>query len=141
MDDAKSITEGKRLCPGCIKNLPAYLFRGKSRFCMECVNLRGIKDSPPVARTRIDEQLKSYGLTYVSYKRRYEIQGRRCAICSELREWSGFGKLPFCVDHDHRTGKVRGLLCSQCNSGLGFFRDNRDSLINAITYLDRSNHS
>jgi len=138
MDTTPSSTEPKKLCPGCIKNLPLYLFRNKT-FCMEYVTLRGMKNAPrSSSHPRIDERLKQYGLTYISYKRRYEIQGRRCAICSELREWDGSGKLPFAVDHDHATGFVRGLLCTQCNLGLGCFKDRRDSLINAITYLDRS---
>lgn len=141
MDTQNCTTEeSKRLCPACIKNLPSYLFRGKSKFCVECVNLRGVRDAEPATKlTRLDERLKAYGLTYHSYRRLYELQARRCGICSEIREWDGTGKLPFVVDHDHATGKVRGLLCAQCNSGLGFFRDRRDSLINAITYLDRAN--
>jgi hypothetical protein len=40
-----------------------------------------------------------------------------------------------CVDHSHRTGKVRGLLCIECNTGLGRFEDKLQILINAIHYL------
>jgi hypothetical protein len=58
-------------------------------------------------------------------------QESKCAICKQ-----DFGVE--CVDHDHKTGHVRGLLCKACNLGLGYFRDNKLSLANAITYLDDS---
>jgi len=101
MASAESNIESKKLCPGCIKNLPLCLFRGKT-FCMECATLRGIKDAPPAAppwRIRIDERLRQYGLTYFSYKRRYETQGRRCAICSELRGWTTITPPAMCADY------------------------------------------
>jgi hypothetical protein len=40
------------------------------------------------------------------------------------------------VDHDHETGEVRGLLCNRCNTGLGFFADNRGYMRRALTYLE-----
>jgi Recombination endonuclease VII len=58
-------------------------------------------------------------------------QDNRCAICSH--ESSAPGDL--IIDHDHQTGRVRGLLCSNCNSGLGFFRDNSAALLQAVAYL------
>lgn len=56
-------------------------------------------------------------------------QNKRCAICDKP-----FGK--FCVDHDHATTKVRGLLCPNCNVGLGMFKDNALFLKQAISYLE-----
>ena len=53
---------------------------------------------------------------------------KNCQICDKP-----FGHKV--VDHDHKTGKIRGLLCRQCNFGLGHFRDNPDSLEKAATYL------
>lgn len=58
-------------------------------------------------------------------------QGNCCAIC---RLW--FTKTPH-VDHDHKTGRVRGLLCNHCNSGLGHFRDSPENLASAQAYLTR----
>lgn len=59
-------------------------------------------------------------------------QGGRCAICASDMgtEWQ--------VDHDHATGKVRGLLCSPCNRGLGLFKDAPHLLRSAISYLTKS---
>ncbi len=51
----------------------------------------------------------------------------QCKICGS--------KIGLVVDHCHTTNKVRGILCQKCNSGLGFFKDNIDSLNNAIKYL------
>lgn len=74
--------------------------------------------------------LKNYGLTPEDYEMLLVNQEERCAICGEtpLR-----GVLY--VDHDHETGKVRGLLCGACNSGLGQFRDDPNVLRAAIDYL------
>ena len=57
-----------------------------------------------------------------------------CPICKESLDWSG---IPH-VDHDHETGEFRGVLCGQCNVGLGSFRDNVTSLENAKQYLKKN---
>jgi len=56
-----------------------------------------------------------------------ESQGHLCAICGS--------KERLCIDHDHETGFVRGALCNACNTGLGMFKDNQQSLMAAIGYL------
>ena len=55
-------------------------------------------------------------------------QGGVCAICGRPD--------PEHVDHDHETGAVRGILCFNCNGGLGQFRDSIDSLLTAASYLE-----
>lgn len=65
-------------------------------------------------------------------------QGNKCAICGKEIYLFGSKKSNTAhVDHDHITGKVRGLLCQECNTGLGKFRDNPLFLANAIKYLER----
>lgn len=68
-----------------------------------------------------------------------ELQGGGCAICGRLQRE---GERAFHIDHDHSTGKLRGILCSGCNLGLGHFADDVDSLAEAIKYVEhyRSGH-
>ncbi len=62
-----------------------------------------------------------------------------CAICKKEETVKNRGKIRcLAIDHCHTTGKVRGLLCSRCNTGLGLFKDNPEYLQNAITYLYNS---
>ena len=74
----------------------------------------------------------SYGLTPESVEELWDEQNRRCAICGKPIPKEGRGMF---IDHDHDTGKVRGLLCQHCNMGLGMFRDDVSNLQNAIEYL------
>lgn len=71
--------------------------------------------------------------TTVNYDRLYQVQQGRCAVCkkhqTEVKKRLG-------ADHDHTTGKIRGLLCDPCNRGLGLFKDNIELLLAAINYLE-----
>lgn len=81
-------------------------------------------------RFRGDRLRREYGLSLEKYDELLSQQGGRCAICKHPPSGRTLS-----VDHDHSTGKVRGLLCNQCNSALGFFNDNEDRLAAALTYL------
>ena len=76
---------------------------------------------------------RKYGLTVDDYNKMYKEQNGKCAICKTDCLSERFGK--FDVDHDHETGKIRGLLCNKCNTGLGLFKDNVEHLKSAIEYL------
>ncbi len=78
--------------------------------------------------------LKKYGLTLVGYDRLYNRQKGCCAICGR-HQWELNRALD--VDHNHKTDKVRGLLCGDCNRGLGCFKDSRGCLVKAIQYLTK----
>ena len=74
--------------------------------------------------------LKSrYGMTIEDYYKLLEKQNNKCSIC----KLEAIKTLD--VDHDHKTGVVRGLLCEGCNTGLGKFQDNPDLLGKALLYL------
>ena len=81
------------------------------------------------------QQLAIYGLTLEDYDAMLLEQNGGCAICSKEETISGKGVLS--VDHDHKSGKVRGLLCDTCNRGLGHFFDNTEYLTNAVLYLQQ----
>lgn len=81
-----------------------------------------------------NQMLKAnYGLTLDEVEEIIYRQGNCCAICREpiYMEYAR----SFHVDHDHKTRRVRGILCGPCNRGLGCFKDSISSLERAITYL------
>lgn len=74
---------------------------------------------------------RTYGLTLEQYAAMVEAQGGVCAICGKPPP----GKFPLCVDHDHDTGRIRGLLCNPCNSLMGRWGDDAEILMAAARYL------
>lgn len=75
----------------------------------------------------------SYGITVEDYEKLFKAQKGKCAICGTSDP--GQGKKHLCVDHCHKTGKVRGLLCHQCNRALGLLSDSAKILEKSIKYL------
>jgi hypothetical protein len=76
----------------------------------------------------------TYGITLEDETRMIKEQSGRCAICGDPLNSPGIAG-PFCIDHDHSTGKIRGLLCDKCNRGIGCFNDDPKNLKSAIEYL------
>jgi hypothetical protein len=72
-----------------------------------------------------------YGIDVPDYERILEEQGGGCYICGKKPE----PKRALDIDHDHKTGKVRGLLCSNHNRGLGMLGDDIKSLVKVLEYL------
>lgn len=99
-------------------------------------------NSARVLRTRIHAtRLRMlYGITATDYDRMLSKQDGRCAICRKPETALGRGGKPkrISVDHCHATGLVRGLLCHRCNSGIGKFLENIETLEAAIDYLRSS---
>ena len=83
------------------------------------------------ARSR---SLRKYGLTPAEYDEMVETQNGRCMICNSDQPGTESGYWP--VDHDHATRRVRALLCSACNAGLGLFGDDAARLRAAADYLE-----
>jgi hypothetical protein len=81
-----------------------------------------------------NQYLKKYGITLDQYGRMAEAQGDKCALCGKAETTSN--KTRLCVDHDHLTGKVRRLLCSNCNRAMGLFRDDPALLRAAAQYIE-----
>lgn len=86
-------------------------------------------------RERLKKQMRAghlrrrYGLTVEQYNEMVITQHGVCWIC--------YIKKPLFIDHNHTSGRVRGLLCDECNKGLGHFRENKDHLLAAIHYLEK----
>lgn len=78
-------------------------------------------------------RLKILGITEAEYNAMLEAQEHCCAICRTDKPWTRSGA--WAVDHDHVTGKVRGLLCHSCNLGLGKFNDDAEILLAAAEYV------
>lgn len=83
---------------------------------------------------RIAQRLRKYGISFDDYQKLLEKQNGKCAICGSNIGDSVGNRLY--VDHNHKTGKVRGLLCSNCNFGIGSLKDSVEILKKAIEYLE-----
>ena len=92
-------------------------------------SLKGIESS------RRAHLKRTYGLSLEEFNEKLKSQNNKCAICNNVETRDKHNV--FAVDHCHKTGKIRGLLCWKCNSGLGLYNDNKQLLINAIKYLKK----
>jgi len=120
-----------KLCKKCNTKRPSkQCYKDKSRvdglaaYCKQCDD----------DRTRRKQLLSKYGISDEGYRELLNSQGGVCAIClapsdpDRKRKW-------FCVDHDHGTGEVRGILCSGCNKALGLLGDDWKVVLRAAQYL------
>lgn len=122
-----------KVCTICKINEPE-VFRKR---CRDCITKFYSKTLPKTGLVGTPEwtlkmKLKRYTLTSNQYDELMRSQDSKCAICNMVPE-------TICVDHDHVTGKVRGLLCDRCNKGLGFFKDNLTYLESAMHYIATGN--
>lgn len=122
-----------KYCPKCRKTKPAEMFNvdrqrsdGRCGYCKACrVTYRASLGSNEYSRTW--HLKKKYGITPEQRKSTAEAQNNLCAACGERR--------PLVVDHCHKTGRVRGLLCSQCNRALGFLGDDPARVLALHVYI------
>ena len=107
---------------------------GLHSHCKKCRSEYG-KNRPFPMRRRQNIKGK-YGISTEDYRSMHDAQGGCCAICGQKGNVIIDGiDDSLRIDHDHSTGVVRGLLCHQCNHGLGNFKDSPENLSNAIDYL------
>ena len=91
------------------------------------------KENPDVYRNL--HYKNKFGITLKEYRGMLKSQNKKCAICGNGKSANPNGRR-LSVDHDHKTGRVRALLCGNCNAGLGSFMDNSKLLRKAISYLE-----
>lgn len=107
---------------------------GLQNYCKPCQQV--VNTSRDVFVMREQQRQRSYGVTPARYRALERAQFRSCVACKVpfglLEPWDVH------VDHDHATGAVRGLLCRDCNKGLGLFHDKPAALMAAARYLRAS---
>mgnify|MGYP003595630443 CR=1 FL=1 len=133
-----------KYCPSCTKTLDTSLFyksKGTySSYCKSCWKIKVTsKQKKPTKEKLRDYILKhKFNIPFNDYMDIYNSQGGRCAICGkEISIWAETKDYTSvaCVDHNHTTGEVRGLLCNHCNTGIGLLQENPVILNSAINYL------
>ena len=164
-DDLVKVKEQKCTKCGKVKSYkeftpsPAHPSTGLSSHCRQCTAERSkdyrdrkkagspqrgfLKEEGPNGRwsdpnyQHREKMFKKYGIRVEDYNRMFAQQKGCCAICG--RHQSVFKK-KLNIDHNHTTGKVRGLLCINCNHGIGQFKDSQELLLKAHKYLEIDNN-
>lgn len=124
-----------RDCAFCGKTLPLEkIRRGERSFCSrDCKEAERARSGRTAVAARKSRLKVFYGLTVEEVD---AMAAEGCQICGTT-DWPGRHARPH-VDHDHKTGKVRGILCSECNTGLGKFKDDPALTQAATAYLERT---
>lgn len=143
--DEGSLEAGSRVCRVCEirQDMSQFRYTNKNRTARRrvCNGCFGKQNKSWVQANRESVRANSfryklktaYGLTEEQYDDMLALQDGRCLICR--REFASDRRLVPHVDHCHETGRVRGILCFTCNTGIGKFNDNIEWLEAAIAYL------
>lgn len=127
-----------KICKRCNKNKSLSCFNkaknSKDRlksWCVECCS-KWNKNTQTPEQTRSYNLKKKYGLSVEEYNQMFLTQEGKCKICSTHQSEL---KKRLYVDHCHATGKVRGLLCHNCNLAIGYFQDNSQLMLKGANYV------
>ena len=96
--------------------------------CKSCVNTKS-KINTDKDKVKDAYYRRTYGISTQDFDALYLSQGRVCLICKT-------DSSRLCVDHNHLTCEIRGILCNSCNTALGHFKDSKELLLNAYKYLE-----
>ena len=145
---ARIFTETQASCSKCVSMKIFSEFHrcagqphGISYWCKECANRLArvhhahhrANDAQFKVKARNCYTKRKYGLTLEQYTDRLAAQNFECGICGKFLDYKGHNTH---LDHCHKTGKLRGFLCTNCNRGLGHFQDSVVNLENAQLYLE-----
>ena len=134
----------QRKCKKCGEEKEINLFvkapkcnQGRTYECYSCRReyMNGIYKETTYSTKRKHLLMKNYGITIEDYNEMFSKQKGRCAICNKHQSDL---ERTLNVDHCHSTGKVRGLLCQNCNTGIGLLQDDCDVLLSAAKYLQEN---
>lgn len=128
-----------KVCSKCKEKKPSHKFHinnnrdGLAATCNECVRIYYLQNRKQYAENKL---WRRYGITKIQYESMLKLQNGVCAICGKMETKKQYGKVQILsVDHDHITGRIRGLLCFGCNTKLGIL-ENKDWLRKAKRYLE-----
>lgn len=114
-----------KICNICGKSKSIIFFGAKRSDCSICQRSRKL--------------FNYYGINSDEYERLLLEQNNKCACCLSSNAKNRHNR--FVVDHCHDTGKVRGLLCDKCNTGIGSLSDSLEGILQAVAYLKRFEHA
>ena len=128
-ENRELLIQGLKRCSNCNRVKPVRLFHKHhgGRLHPHCKACRKKAGASNYARHRYYE--KTYGLTLEEYEKILEAQQGKCFICQ------GGSTKNLAVDHNHKNGRVRGLLCTPCNSILARWKDDPQAVRRALLYL------
>ncbi len=146
----------RKTCARCNKDKPLHCFGkqaknpdglnyrckicDKKRYDGRCARIRENPVAYEEHRRKMREKrlMADFGMEEKDFQNMLSAQGGLCAVCNRPeKRMNRRGVRRLCVDHDHATGKVRALLCCDCNSAIGLFEENTDLLHAAIAYLQK----
>ena len=146
----------EKLCRICKETKPLSKFHKSKRHssgvkneCAECTNeylrkhyRKNYQGTEKFKRKNTNYHYKrKYGIEYNEYLQMCEERNNRCDICGIEKVSAGNqsrgSKDHLVLDHCHETGKIRGILCQECNQGIGLLKDNTQNFKNAIKYLEK----
>jgi len=111
----------------------------RHRYCLSCMNehRRSYRLRPSAKASEIaTHRRRSYGVEPEEYERMVAAQRNLCAVCRNPETATRRGAVKtLAVDHDHATGRVRGLLCGRCNTALGLLKDDHVTVASLFRYL------
>ena len=105
-----------QLCTNCYKEKHSSDFSKNQTICKECQRKYHLR--------------KKYGITQAHYDKMYDEQEGKCYLCDKK-----VTRYKLAVDHCHKTGRVRKLLCTSCNAALGMLKEDKQTLSNMISYI------
>jgi hypothetical protein len=144
-------TTPSKFCPGCRNERPIDAFgvdrkrpNGRDPYCRDCKRSRNRdtyhrnKHKRDISKCVATTKRCKYGISREEHDLLVRVHAGRCAICGRPETMVRRGKVQaLCIDHDHRSGKVRGLLCSFCNLVIGYAREDAEILRKATMYLEK----
>lgn len=140
-DNSWLFSRNLKHCPRCKQILPLDAFTKRSNGyavskCRECMSAYYYERADEV---RDKARARRFGIFPGTYEGMIAEFGARCMICGTTEPGgTGRNNKQFCIDHDERTGYVRGLLCTQCNVGIGMLKHDTEVLRSAIAYLEKA---